>query len=142
MPETYCGADLDKVLADRLAVVHGVEGRDFVNAHRGNLEHASNLIHDADTSVAVLALAKVEQGHDGGLLVLGRITLKDLIDEGEVLLGELEREGRVVGRLITVLLEAFWLTNGPYLHHPVALPWPVAEGFTGCHTTLRDSLSR
>jgi hypothetical protein len=105
MAKTHCGADLDKVLADRLAVVHGVEGRDFVNAHRGDLEHAGNLVHDADASVAVLALAEVEQGHDGGLLVLGRVALEDLIGEGEVLLGELEREGRVVGRFIAVLLE-------------------------------------
>lgn len=55
----------------------------------------------------MLALAEVEQGHDGGLFVLGRVALEDLIGEGEVLLGELEREGRVVGRLIAVLLEPY-----------------------------------
>lgn len=109
---TYSSADLDEVFADRLAVVHCVEGRDFVNAHGGHLEHAGNLVHDADAGEAVLALAKVEQGHNGGLLVLGWVALKDLIDEGEVLLGELERKGRVVVRLIAVLLKPFCQSIG------------------------------
>jgi hypothetical protein len=100
----YGSADLDKVLADGLAVVHGVEGCDFVNAHGGHLQHAGDLVHDADAGETVLALTKVQQGHDGGLLVLGRVTLEDLIDDLEVLLGELEREGRVVVRLIAVLI--------------------------------------
>jgi hypothetical protein len=52
----------------------------------------------------VLALAKVQQGHDGTLLVLGRVALEDLIDDLEVLLGELKREGRVVVWLIAVLI--------------------------------------
>ena len=100
----YGGADLHKVLADGLAVVHGVEGCDLVDAHWGHLENAADLIHDADAGEAVLALAKVEQGHDGGLLVLGRIPLEDLIDDLEVLLGELERDARVVLRLVAVLV--------------------------------------
>lgn len=103
--ESYGSADLDKVLADGLTVVHCVEGCDFINAHWGHLEHAGNLVHDTDAGEAVLALAKVEQRHHGGLLVLGRVALKDLIDEGEVLLRELEGKGRVVVRLIAVLLK-------------------------------------
>lgn len=56
----YGSADLHKVLANRLAVVHGVEGRNLVNAHRGHLEHASDLVHDADAGEAVLALTEVK----------------------------------------------------------------------------------
>lgn len=101
----YRCADLHEVLANGLAVVHGVEGRNLVNAHWGHFEHASDLVHDADAGETVLALAKVEQGHDGGLLVLRRVALEDLIGEFEVLVGKLEREGRVVVRLVAVLLD-------------------------------------
>lgn len=101
--DAYRGAKLNKVLANRLAVVHGVEGCDFVNTHWGHLEHPGDLVHDTDTGVAVLALAQVQQRHDSRLLVLGRVAFEDLIDELEVLLGELERDGRVVGRLVAVL---------------------------------------
>lgn len=100
---SYGSADLQKVLPDRLTVVHGVEGCDLVDAHRGHLKHASDFVHNADASVSVLALTEVEQGHHGRLLVLRRVALKDLIGEGEVLLGEGERESRVVGRGIAVL---------------------------------------
>jgi len=51
----------------------------------------------------VLALAQVQQGHDGGLLVLGRVALEDLIDEFEVLLVELEGDVGVVVRFVAVL---------------------------------------
>lgn len=102
----YGSADLHKVLANRVAVVHGVEGRDLVNTHWGHLEHASDFVHDTDAGEAVLALTEVKQGHDSSLLVLGRIALEDLVGEFEVLLGKLEREARVVVDLVAVLLEA------------------------------------
>lgn len=51
----------------------------------------------------MLALAQVQQGHDGGLLVLGWVSLEDLIDKGEVLGVELELDGRVVVWLVAVL---------------------------------------
>lgn len=101
----YGGADLHKVLANRLAIVHGVEGRNLVNAHWGHLEHASDFVHDADAGKAVLALAKIKQWHDSSLLVLRRVALEDLIGECEVLLGKLEREGRVVVGFVAMLLE-------------------------------------
>lgn len=48
----------------------------------------------------MLALAEVEEGHDGGLLVLGRVALEDLGDDGLVLGVELEGDiGVVVGRV-------------------------------------------
>ena len=102
----YSSANLNEVLANRLAVVHGVEGRDLVNTHWGHLEHASDFVHDTDAGEAMLALAEVKQGHDSSLLVLGRVALEDLIGEFEVLLRKLEREGRVVVGLVAVLLEA------------------------------------
>jgi hypothetical protein len=51
----------------------------------------------------VLTLAEIQKGHDGALLVLGRVALEDLIDKLEVLVGKLEGDGRVVGRLVAVL---------------------------------------
>lgn len=41
----------------RLPVVHGVEGGNFVDAHRGHLEQAGDFVHDADAGEAMLALA-------------------------------------------------------------------------------------
>lgn len=100
---TYGGANLHKVLANGLAVVHSVKSGNFVNAHGGHLQHASDFIHDADASETVLALTQVQQRHHGGLLVLGRVALQNLIDDFEVLLRELERKGRVVLGLVAVL---------------------------------------
>lgn len=101
--KTYRRADLDKVLADGLAVVHGVEGSDFVDAHGRHLEHAGDFVHDADAGPAELALAEVQQRHDGGLLVLRGVALEDLIDELEVLLGEFEGDAGIVVRAVAVL---------------------------------------
>jgi hypothetical protein len=99
----YGRADLDKVLADGLAVVHGVEGCNLVDTHWGHLEHASDLIHDADAGEAVLALAQVEQGHDGGLFVLLGVSLEDLGHDGFILLVEFEGDIGVVLGGISVL---------------------------------------
>jgi hypothetical protein len=101
--ESYRSADLQEVLANGLTVVHGVEGCDFVNTHGGDLEHAGDLVHDADAGEAGLALTKIQEGHDSRLLVLGRVALEDLLDEGEVLGGELEGDARVVGGGVAVL---------------------------------------
>lgn len=93
-------AGLNEEFADGRAVVHGVEGGDFVDAHRGHLEDAGHLVHDADRGESVLTLAKVEDGHDGGLLVLGRVALEELGDDGLILRGELEGNlDIVVGRV-------------------------------------------
>jgi hypothetical protein len=51
----------------------------------------------------VLALAEIEKGHDGGLLVLRRVALEDLGNDGLVLLVELEGEIRVVVVGVAVL---------------------------------------
>jgi hypothetical protein len=99
----YRSAKLNKVLSNRLTVVHGVEGCDFVNAHWGHLKDTGDLVHHANAGIAVLALAQVQEGHDGTLLVLGRVAFEDLIDEFHVLLGELERDRGVVARLVAML---------------------------------------
>jgi hypothetical protein len=100
---SYRCAKLNKVFADRFAVVHGIESSDFVHTHRRHLQKAGNLVHDTNASVPVLALTQIQKWHDSTLLVLRGVALEDLIDQSEVLLGELERDGRVVGRLVAVL---------------------------------------
>lgn len=85
-------------LAHGRAVVHGVKGGDLVDAHGGHLEEAGDFVHDADRGETVLALAEVEDGHDGGLFVLRRVALEDLGDDGLVGGGELEGDfGIIVG---------------------------------------------
>ena len=103
----YRCAGLDVELAHGRPVVHGVEGSHLVDAHRGHLENACHLVHDADAGEAVLPLAQVEQRHDGGLLVLGRVALEDLGDDGLILLGELEGDVRVVVGRVAMLCGGF-----------------------------------
>jgi hypothetical protein len=88
------------VFAHWCPVVHGVERRDLVHTHGRHLEEARNLVHDADAAEAVLALAKIQQGHDGGLLVLRGVAGDNLLDELLILLRELEWDrGVVLGRI-------------------------------------------
>jgi hypothetical protein len=84
-------------------VVHGVEGSDLVHTHWWHLQYPRNLVHDADACESVLALTKIEEWHDGGLLVLGRIPGDDLLDELQVLGGELEGDVGIVLRCVAVL---------------------------------------
>lgn len=51
----------------------------------------------------MLALSKVEKGHNSSLLVLGRVAFEDLVDDFFVLRAELERDGWVVVGLVAVL---------------------------------------
>lgn len=101
--DSYRCADLDKVFAYRLSVVHGIKGRDFVNSHRRHFQQTSNLVHDADASESMLTLSEVEKRHDSSLLVLRRVALEDLIDDFFVLCAELERDGWVVVGFVAVL---------------------------------------
>lgn len=100
---SYRCAALDVVFADGSAVVHGVESGNLVDAHWGHLEETGDLVHDADAGETVLSLAQIEQRHDGGLLVLWRVSGEDFLHE--LLAGSVEFEwdvGVVVGR-VTVL---------------------------------------
>lgn len=96
-------ADLDKVLAHRVPVVHGVESGHLVDAHRGHLEDARHLVHHGQARPSVLALAEVQDRHDGGLFVLGWVTLEDLIDQAEVRFVEFEWDRGVVFGCVAVL---------------------------------------
>ena len=91
--------------ADGRAVVHGVEGGDFVDSNGGHFEYAGNLVHDGYGGKTVLALAEVEEGHDGGFLVLGRVAFQDLGNEFFVGGVEFERDGRIVVWGIAVLIK-------------------------------------
>jgi len=79
-----------------IPVVHRIEGRDFIDSHGGHIKSSCNLIHDTYACEAVLPLAEVEQGHYGSLLVLWRVTFKDLRDELLADGIELERDRWVV----------------------------------------------
>jgi hypothetical protein len=97
---TYRCADLDVEFAHWRPVVHGVEGRDLVHTHGGHLKEARNLIHDTDAGEAVLALAEVEQRHNGGLFVLRGVAGDNLLDEFLILRREFEgNRGIVLGRI-------------------------------------------
>ena len=52
----------------------------------------------------MLSLSEIEKGHNSRLLVLGRVSLKDLIDELVVLFCKLERDAGIVHWGISVLL--------------------------------------
>lgn len=109
---TYRRADLDVELAHGVAVVHCVEGGDLVDAHGRHLEQAGDLVHDADGGEAVLALAEVEDGHDGGLLVLRGVALEDLGDDGLILGVELEGDVGVVLGGVAVLQNSGGVSSG------------------------------
>lgn len=80
--EKYGGdamAYLDKVLSDLLALVHGVKGCDLVGADLGHAEDLGDVVHGTEGEPsAALALGKVEQRHDGTLLVPLRVLCNDL----------------------------------------------------------------
>lgn len=100
---SYGCAALNVVATDGIPVVHGVESGNLVDTHWGHLEEAGDLVHDADAGEAVLSLAEVEQGHDGGLFVLWRVSAQDFLHE--LLVDGIEFEGdvEVVVRGVAVL---------------------------------------
>jgi hypothetical protein len=94
------------VFADRVPVVHGVECRYLVHSHGRHLQYPRNLIHDADAAESVLALAEVEERHDGGLLVLRGVPGDDLFDERLILRREFEGNLEVVLGSVAMLYAA------------------------------------
>lgn len=97
------GAHLHEECAHGLAVVHGVKGRDLVDAHRRHFEESCDFVHDANRGEAVLSLAEVEEGHDGGFFVLWWVSLEDFGDEFVVDFVELEGDRGVVVWGVAVL---------------------------------------
>jgi hypothetical protein len=120
-------------LADGRPVVHGVETRHLVDTHRWHLKQPSNLVHDANRSKPMLALTKVEDRHDSGLLVLRRVPLEDLGDDGFVLGVEFEGNVGVVVGGVAVL-------HGISMAQSIKTD-TVREGRDG-RTTCRVSLAR
>jgi hypothetical protein len=116
--KTYRSADLNKVLAHGGSVVHGVERSDLVHSHGRHLKKTSNLVHDTNAGEAVLALAEVEQRHDSSLLVLGRVSLEDLGNDGLVLFAEFEGDVGVVVLGVSMLSHAICQTGE---HEAIAL---------------------
>lgn len=68
----------------------------------------------------MLALSEIEDGHDGGLLVLRRVALEDLGDELLILGVELERDVGVVVRRVAVLQASSVSRPGCSQIHPLA----------------------
>jgi hypothetical protein len=89
--------------ACRISIIHGVECSDLVDTHGWHLQYPRNLVHDTDAGESMLALAKVEKRHYGGLLVLRRVPGDDLLNELLVLGGELEGDFGIVLRRVAVL---------------------------------------
>jgi len=96
-------AYLNKVLANRFAIEHGVERRDFVYPHRLHFEQLRHIVHNADARPSfVLPLAEVEEGNDGCLFVLGRVMRDDIIGAFKILGCELKWNPRIVVRLVSM----------------------------------------
>ena len=110
--ETYGSAGLDEELADRRTVIHGVEGRDLINAHRGHLQESRHLIHNADAGETMLALTEVQDRHNSGLLVLGGVSLEDLADDSLILWGEFKGNLCIVIGSVAMLLVMIWIPQG------------------------------
>jgi len=101
--DTYGCADLQVVLPNWCAVVHGVERGHLIHAHRRHLQDPRDLVHNAQAREAGLALPEVEQRHHGRLLVLWGVAGEDLFDERIVLLAELEGDAGIVLGGVAVL---------------------------------------
>lgn len=86
-------------------VVHGVESGDLIDAHRGDLDHLGDGVHDRQAGPAKLTLAKVQKRHDGSLLVLGRVLGHDLLCTLHVFGGKLKLDVGIVVRGVAVLLQ-------------------------------------
>jgi hypothetical protein len=103
--ETYGGANLDMILSNWRAIVHGVECSHLIDTHWRHLQYSCHLIHDAERCEAMLPLSKVKQGHNSRLFVLRGIPLDDLVDELVVLGRELERSLRVIDLRVSMLYQ-------------------------------------
>lgn len=101
--EYYRSAHLEVKLSDRLAIIHGVESSDLVDAHWWHFQPACNFIHDADAGEAVLALPEIEEGHYSGFFVLRWIAFQYFGDEFFVDSIKLKWYGWIICRGISML---------------------------------------
>lgn len=87
-----------------LPIEHGIEGGNFIDAHRWHLQHLGHMVHHRQRAESrILTLGQVEQGNDGSLLVLRRVLGNDV--GGKLLVGRVEckRDGGVVDGRVPVL---------------------------------------
>jgi hypothetical protein len=118
------------VFADRVPVVHGVEGRDLVYTHWWHLQYPRNLVHDTDAAESVLALSEVEERHNGGLLVLRGVPGDDLLDELLILGCEFERNLEVIfgGVAMLHIMLARYLRQTENIHTTLSEPLSFQAG--------------
>lgn len=86
----------------RLSLEHGIERGNFIDSHWGNFQNSSNFIHNSNGAVSKLTLTKIEEGHDGSLLVVRRILGNGFINFGLVLSIEGKFGIGIVGGCVTV----------------------------------------
>ena len=67
------GADGDLVLADRLQVVHVVEGGDFLHGDGGHADVVGHFLHRFRRQPALFDLRVGQRGHHGRLALVGRV---------------------------------------------------------------------
>ena len=77
----YRRTSLQMIPPNRRPIIHRIKRRHLINPHRRHLQPPRHLVHDAQAREAVLPLPEVEQGHDGGFLVLRRVAFEDFGDE-------------------------------------------------------------
>jgi hypothetical protein len=91
VPPCTSGQETQNIGQSYVPVEHGVESRNFIHSHRWHFEQLRHIIHNAYARPSlVLPLAKVQEGNDSCLLVLGRIMRDDFIGVFKVLRCELE----------------------------------------------------
>lgn len=91
----------------RRPIIHRIKRRNLIYPHGRHIQQARYLVHDAYTREAVLALAEIENGHDGCLFVLRRVAGEDLFDE--FFIGCVEFEGEVWVIVVSVsVLDGFF----------------------------------
>jgi len=87
----------------RITIIHSIKRRHLINPHWRHLQQPCHLVHDADAREAVLPLAQVQQGHDGGFFVLAGVSRQHFLDELFILGVEFEGDVEVVFGGVAVL---------------------------------------
>jgi len=96
-------AKLHVEFSNRIAIKHGVEGRDFVDANARHIQHIGTPLHSAQWQPpSVLSLSQVKNGNERGLFMPFRIIGLDGFNSLEILLGEFEGNIGVVLRRVPV----------------------------------------
>ena len=101
------------IFSYRRPVIHGVECRDLVHAHRWELKQFRDVVHDADAGPSlVLFLSKIEQWNDRRLFILRRVVGYNSLGFLEVFRSKLKM--KLAGKIQDVLnlISGHWRTLG------------------------------